>query len=176
MKFTILLKDNNNEIDAAICRALLLLSFLVTFLYKNELNPTLNLLMGLVLLTAAIFTKYLLFQLRVKKIILLSMAAIILLIATGTFTFSLLLLLFGMLTNLLHKTPVITIDATEVRINKVLSNKGYRWAEFSNIILKDNLLTIDFEDNKILQLEVDETAKSIDEGAFNTFCHGCLQR
>jgi hypothetical protein len=176
MKFIIPLKDNNLEIDTAICRALLFLSFFVTFLYKNDANYLLNLLIGLVLLTAALFTKYLFLKLHIKKIVLLSVAAILIFAATYTFTFPLLLFLFGMLTNLIHKTPIIIIDAKEVRINKVLSNKSYDWQEFSNIILKDNLLTIDFENNKMLQLEIDAIAAGINEEALNTFCNTCLQR
>ena len=176
MKFIIPLKDNKQEIDIAICRSLLLLSFFVTFLYKTEVNYVVNYLIGLLLLTAALFTKYLFIKIHIKKNVLLSIAAIFMFIATHTFTFALVLLFFGMLTNLLHKTPVITIDATEVRINKVLSNKGYSWQEFSNIILKDNLLTIDFKNNTIFQVEVDSTAAGINEHALNLFCNACLHQ
>ena len=176
MKFIIPLKDNNQEIDAAVCRALLLLSFFVTFFYKSEANYVVTILVGLVLLTAAIFTKYIFFKLNIKKITLLGATAILLFAATYTFTFPLLLLLFGMLTNLLHKTPFITLDATEVRINKVLSNKGYSWQEFSNIVLKDNLLTIDFKNNTIFQVEIDSSAAGINEDALNSFCNACLHQ
>jgi hypothetical protein len=176
MKFIIRLKNNNLEIDTSICRALLLLSFFVTFLYKNEANNIINIAIGLVLMLAVLFTKYLLCQLSIKKIVLLTIAAILLFAATYSFTFSLLLLLFGMLLDLLHKTPIITIDATEVRINKILSNKGYNWEEFSNVILKDNLLTIDFANNNILQLEIDESGEVINEAELNTFCKACLHQ
>jgi hypothetical protein len=174
MKFIIRLKNNNLEIDTSICRALLLLSFLVTFLYKNEANNIINLAIGLVLMLAVLFTKYLLCQLSIKKIVLLTIAAILLFVATYSSTFSLLLLLIGMLSDLLHKTPIITIDATEVRINKILSNKGYNWEEFSNVILKDNLLTIDFANNTILQLEIENSGETINEAELNTFCKACL--
>ena len=176
MKFIIPLKDNKQEIDIAICRSLLLLSLFVTFFYKTEVNYIVNYLIGLLLLTAALFTKYLFIQIHIKKNVLLSVAAIFMFIATHTFTFALVLYFFGILTNLLHKTPVITIDSTEVRINKVLSNKGYSWQEFSNIILKDNLLTIDFKNNTIFQVEVDSTAAGINEDALNLFCNGCLHQ
>jgi hypothetical protein len=38
------------------------------------------------------------------------------------------------------------------------------------------LLTIDFENNKMLQLEIDAIAAGINEEALNTFCNTCLQR
>jgi hypothetical protein len=43
----------------------------------------------------------------------------------------------------------------------------YKWEEFSNIILKDNILTLDFKNNKLLQGEIEST--NINEDAFNTF-------
>lgn len=176
MKFIIPLRDNKQEIDIAICRSLLLLSFFVTFLYKIEVNYVVNGIIGLLLLTAAFFTKYLFLKLHIKKNVLLSLAAVFMFIATHNFIFALVLLFFGLLTNLLHKTPVITIDATEVRINKVLSNKGHSWQEFSNIILKDNLLTIDFKNNTIIQVEIDSTAVGINEEKLNLFCNTCLHK
>jgi uncharacterized protein (UPF0333 family) len=108
--------------------------------------------------------------------VLLSIAAVLVFIGTNAVTFPLILLIFGMLTNLLHKTPVITIDATGVQINKVLSNKTHSWEEFSNIIVKDNLLTIDFENNNILQVEIADAAVEINEQEFNTFCKNCLHQ
>jgi hypothetical protein len=45
--------------------------------------------------------------------------------------------------------------------------KKYQWNQFSNVILKDNILTLDFKTNKLLQAEVD--TKNIDDQAFNTF-------
>ena len=42
--------------------------------------------------------------------------------------------------------------------------KKYQWSEISNIILKDNILTIDLLNNKIIQGEI---VNDIDEKAFN---------
>ena len=44
------------------------------------------------------------------------------------------------------------------------------WNEVSNLILKDNILTIDFKNNKLIQHTINENEnKGLDETAFNTF-------
>jgi hypothetical protein len=43
----------------------------------------------------------------------------------------------------------------------------YKWNDFSNVVLKDNILTLDFKNNNLLQAEIATT--NINEDAFNTF-------
>jgi hypothetical protein len=45
--------------------------------------------------------------------------------------------------------------------------KKYQWQQLNNVILKDNLLTIDFKSNKLLQAEI--TNDDINEKQFNNF-------
>ncbi|MBA3675294.1 MAG: hypothetical protein H0W75_10150 [Chitinophagaceae bacterium] len=51
--------------------------------------------------------------------------------------------------------------------------KRYKWNEISNIILKDNILTLDFKNNKLIQGEIET---SVDENAFNTFAKQQLNK
>lgn len=46
--------------------------------------------------------------------------------------------------------------------------KGYSWEMFANVMLKDNILTIDLKNNKLIQLEIEG---NIDETLFNEFAH-----
>jgi hypothetical protein len=46
----------------------------------------------------------------------------------------------------------------------------YSWSEFSNVMLRDNILTLDFDNNKLIQLEI-ENEKNINEVEFNEFAH-----
>lgn len=49
--------------------------------------------------------------------------------------------------------------------------KIYSWNEISNIILKDDVLTIDLKNNKLHQSTISgESASSINEKNFNSFC------
>jgi hypothetical protein len=45
--------------------------------------------------------------------------------------------------------------------------KTYQWKEFSNILIKDNILTLDFKNNKLMQAEI--ASQNIHEHDFNTF-------
>jgi hypothetical protein len=52
-------------------------------------------------------------------------------------------------------------------IQKNFPWKKYNWDQLSNVILKDNLLTIDFKNNKLMQAEIAST--DIDQSLFNAF-------
>jgi len=48
--------------------------------------------------------------------------------------------------------------------------KYFYWEEVDNLILKDNILTIDFKNNKLLQFTLNEAEnENLDEAAFNSF-------
>jgi hypothetical protein len=52
-----------------------------------------------------------------------------------------------------------------------LFKKRYNWKDFSNIVLKDGLLTLDFTNNRILQREIDDDEDDdADEDEFNEYC------
>jgi hypothetical protein len=52
-----------------------------------------------------------------------------------------------------------------------LFKKRYNWKQFSNIVLKDGLLTLDFSNNRILQREVDDDDEDdASEEEFNEYC------
>jgi hypothetical protein len=57
--------------------------------------------------------------------------------------------------------------------------KHHVWEEIANVILKDNILTIDFKNNKIFQKETETEVTPTVEAEFNEFCnlnlaHGLL--
>lgn len=63
-----------------------------------------------------------------------------------------------------------------VMIN-TLFKKKIAWSDFSNVILKDGLLTLDFKNNRIIQKEVDEEEEGeADEDEFNDFCRQMMAR
>lgn len=45
--------------------------------------------------------------------------------------------------------------------------KKTEWAVLQNVVLKDNLLTLDYANNKLFQMEV---VSEVDEAEFNAFC------
>ena len=44
----------------------------------------------------------------------------------------------------------------------------YSWGKLANVLIKDNIVTLDFKNNRLIQEEIDN-AKSIDEAGFNHF-------
>ena len=59
----------------------------------------------------------------------------------------------------------------EIRFNTFIKRR-YSWSDFTNIILKDGIITLDFANNKILQREIedDEEEDDADEEEFNGYC------
>src|SRR5690348_5624150 len=48
--------------------------------------------------------------------------------------------------------------------------KNYVWQQLKNVILKDNILTLDFKNNKIFQKETESDVSAETEKEFNEFC------
>lgn len=63
----------------------------------------------------------------------------------------------------------IAFDKEEISINSFPS-KHYEWQQIQNVVIKDNLLTIDFRNNKILQKETESDVSIELENEFNAFC------
>ncbi len=54
--------------------------------------------------------------------------------------------------------------------------KKYLWSVVNNAMIKDNVLTIDLKNNKLIQAVLEkESADRIDEGMFNDFCKAHLK-
>jgi hypothetical protein len=70
------------------------------------------------------------------------------------------------------KRPLeIGFDFDRVVINSLIKQE-FAWSAFTNIILKDGLLTLDFKSNKLIQREVadDNEDDDADEDEFNDWC------
>ena len=57
-----------------------------------------------------------------------------------------------------------------------LLKKKYNWGDFNNIILKDNILTLDFKNNRLFQKETIDEESDCDEDEFNEFCREQLRK
>ena len=51
-----------------------------------------------------------------------------------------------------------------------LFRKRYAWSDLSNVLLKDGLLTVDFQNNKLFQKLVDDGENEATEEEFNEWC------
>ena len=63
--------------------------------------------------------------------------------------------------------PVFIVDNKSVKkLN--FPKTEFSWNKFSNVLIRDNILTLDFKNNKLIQAEIEDD-KSISEPEFNTF-------
>ncbi|MEO5892804.1 MAG: hypothetical protein ABIQ31_21320 [Ferruginibacter sp.] len=173
--YTFIIKDEGPDLDIVITRAMLALTAVATLVYRTDHYYYLNLLSAFVLVISAIFIKALLVKFRITRFALLTGAAVILFIATRSVIFAVILLVYGYFFKFLNRKPMILVTGEGVTVKKLLSSPAYQWNEFSNIILKDNLLTIDFKNNKLIQVSIDESKMTIDEKEFNEFCSHFMQ-
>ncbi len=68
------------------------------------------------------------------------------------------------------KMPLeVGFTQTEIAINTLIRRR-YKWTDFSNIILKDDLLTLDFKNNRLLQRETVDEEGDAEEDEFNLYC------
>ncbi len=68
----------------------------------------------------------------------------------------------------------VTVDANGVQYPS-FPVKHFSWAELSNVVLRDGILTIDFRNNHIIQQELDENMDAPNATDFNEFCRQQLQ-
>lgn len=166
--FTI--KDKGADINAVVTRSLLALAGIASLLYHGHEYYWVNIIAAVLLFGAAIFVNRLLLQYNISVIVLLGLAAIIVLAATLFIPFAVLLVGYGLASKKICREPVVTISTAGVHITKAFGAVQHSFKEFNNIILKDNLLTLDFVNNHLLQLTVNQATPAVDEVAFNTFC------
>lgn len=80
--------------------------------------------------------------------------AVVWMTETPFWYFGLIFLLMTYLQFKLEEEVSISLSAKTVTINRFFK-KEYEWSDFNNIVLKDDLLTIDFSNNKIFQAKPD---------------------
>jgi hypothetical protein len=74
------------------------------------------------------------------------------------------------------KSTTVLFSDEGVHLARVFKTIIFPWPTLDNVILKDDLLTIDFKTNKIVQVEIADQNTAIDETAFNQFCIQQLNR
>ncbi len=68
------------------------------------------------------------------------------------------------------KIPDEIAFSKEKIIRNTFPRKEYQWFEIDNALIKHNLFTLDFRDNRIIQKELDEPIDAELEAEFNEFC------
>ena len=164
------IKDNSPDINIVVSRCLLALAGVTSFLSTSSKYYFINIVIAIVLLAIAALLKLLINRFKITTQLLIIVAAIISFIAIRSIPFAALLIVYALAVKKLYISPSINISSKGIFITKMLSKPVHDWNEFNNIILKDDMLTLDFKNNKLLQLNVMASTNGIDENSFNNFC------
>lgn len=89
------------------------------------------------------------------------------LLVPGMRWIALLFILFILLDHQARQPLEIGISDENIVINTFF-RKRYPWSAFSNVVLRDGLLTLDFTNNRVLQREI--ISDGTNETEFNRFC------
>ncbi|HSC40123.1 MAG TPA: hypothetical protein VLD19_19700, partial [Chitinophagaceae bacterium] len=74
------------------------------------------------------------------------------------------------------KMPLEIGFTNDVVVINTLFRRYYRWTDFNNIILKDDILTLDFKNNRLLQRETVDEDGEAGEDEFNNYCRERLSK
>lgn len=87
----------------------------------------------------------------------------------GSFWLAVLYVVAGFLEKQVKFPEEIGFSESSVVLN-TFPRKTFSWDEISNVVLKDNMLTVDFRNNKLIQKEIDAGVSLQTEAEFNEFC------
>lgn len=68
------------------------------------------------------------------------------------------------------KNYTIQFNKEKILLNKVYTST-FNWQQLQNVVLKDGLLTLDFANNKLLQVNIVNEINNVEQSNFNDFCN-----
>lgn len=161
------IKADASDIDIPAVRSLLVFAAIIIAISRNNNIYAISIVACIVLLIAAFIAELILVKYRIHPLIVTGVAAVLLALCTYNIIFPVIMMVITVAIKYFYVAPVVNVEEEGIRIKKTFSNKLYEWVSFNDVILKDGLLTLDFKNNKVLQLELSDNA---DEGSFNKFC------
>jgi len=184
MQFKFIIKDSKYNIYKKVAASLLLLNALLFVIAARSLVSSSRILLytaAIILIAYAIyFWKY-----KKKKensfVAVYLLAALVWIIATASWYFALLYAILSVIQFRIENDLAIVISAEKIQVQGFLSSE-HSWEQLNNVVLRDGLLTLDFKNNKILQVEPDWQLTVMDkeytvlEKEFNDFCRQQLAK
>lgn len=161
------IKGDASDIDIPAVRSLLVFAAIIIIISHHNSAYAVNITAGILLVAAAFFTEVLLVKYRLKPLLVIGVAALLVALCTYNIIFPVIMIALVFLVKYFYTPPVVTVADEGVRIKKTFSDNKYEWDLFNQVIIKDGLLSMDFKNNKVLQLELNGNA---DEAEFNRFC------
>lgn len=170
--YTFVLQKDKTNIELAISQGLLVIAAIAVFSYRLTGGlQILSYLLAAVFLGAAFFAKYILQRTKINKLLLLAIAAAAVFFATWQVFYPIILIVYGFAYKYIIKAE-ITVNEAGVTQKSFLNNRLFEWGDFNAVMLKDGVLVLDYKNNKVKYLAVNESFNEVD---FNAFCQTNLQ-
>ncbi len=128
-----------------------------------------------VLLLLAWFCRFLQVHPSMTYLRIVILGASLLLLSTRNPLHAMLFVLFAFLPRLFYGNGKILFDETGVSVPHYGRTRHYSWSELQHVVLKDGLLSIDFRNNRLIQLLIETDKTPVDEQSFNEFCNRKLR-
>lgn len=176
MKYSFILKDNNQKAYSLFTWFLFFLHIAAAMFALNTNDNKVKLTLGILLVFYVLLSCAYYFYRRHPKA--LETFSLVMALLYANFWFQqvgiLAALAFGCIyigvTLVKGKSTSVLVTAEGVHLTRVFKTITFPWEAMDNVMLKDNLITIDLKNNKIIQAEVVENNRMIDEDEFNQFC------
>ena len=94
-------------------------------------------------------------------------------ISRGKFLIALLLIIVALTGFYINRKKIVTVSESGIRYPYFIE-KNIIWSEVENVMLRDDILTIDLKNNKLLQSRILPGPVPTDENEFNNFCQSLL--
>jgi len=160
------LKNNRTNADVVFIRGLFAVTGSVAFA-QSFYHGMFAFVIGLILIAVSFFVKRIKQSYKISTTVFLLLGTAILCGITQAWYFVFIPILYLGLEKVLGKETFVQVDDNNVIIKKPLSTKSFAWKEIEHIVLKDGLLTIDFNNNHFIQSEIDTDTE---EEKFNQYC------
>jgi len=172
--FVFRLKNTSTGIEVYITRTLFVIAAVAAYVYAGNVYVkygSIGLLLAVAVFTGAILKTY-----RVDPLVLLGMGAVITLFTSGSVVFAVVLVIYGVFLKMMGKETTLDVNAEMIIVKHPFYERIYKWTDMNNVVLKDDILTLDFRSNKIFQSEIKHNEIPVDEKEFNQFCTKQIQR
>jgi hypothetical protein len=153
----------------------LIILFVNAFMYPDSWLLYFCIFIVLVLLISNLMDRKKKKEIRFKPVLI--TAGIGLIFLTKFEYSNLIILLAGLTEGFFLKKTEIGFTTNEIVIAKLWKEK-ITWDKLNNVIIKDDMLTIDFKNNRLIQVPTDDTEDEeydVDDDEFNVFCRNQLK-
>jgi hypothetical protein len=184
MQFKFIIKDSRYDSYKKIAASLLLLNALIFIIVSRSLVSSTRYLLYTAVFVLIAYAYYFWKYKKKKENSFLGiylLAALAWVISTPSWYFALLYAILSIIQLRIENDMAIVVSEQQIEIQSFFPSE-HQWAELSNVVVQGGLLTLDFKNNKILQVEP-EWSMTVNgkeypafEKEFNDFCRQQLNK